>query len=770
MKRVEIYDRTLSLFKQLTKGFAGLYISIIQKVQLLSKSISTSHSPMIKFIHNKITTSFDISEYNTKYNDELLKASELVITDTKQQVKLSSNYSDNNYTIENIMMERKHFTKWCKALKNWIQFHRDSLLYLVVCLQENECTLESTSSDFIKFQDIYMRSTNLTQIYQRLCDGFNSFIRYIDEYLLCKSGVSRRASIATNRASRTASILDISIETDEDSTTNDEDQQVSSFRDMNTQTNSPNTPNRRPSSKSLRSSVTFKQQPQQQPQQPQLIQQLQKLQDDLSEFVDSISETVLQEQKVVFVSPIVKSANEKITKSLSVTTSIFNNIVKAYRTAQQLLEANSKVYSRGVICDYSEEIETSENNADNSYYADNNTGLSIIQLRAQRYLNLLTKKQSDSQDTMNHISLSEAKKNKKELEKLRTELKQIQEKHDSYQRQINQYQITVDVMKEDLSAFEKRFVECFVNWNMLVQGKNLPELPLFNNSEERDTVEQLNLISYIEKVDAVLVKTIDAFDLNMKKMFEDRQLLESQLNYKKMSIPTPVLDSISSIGSGIESPMTPNADIVDDNTAASQFNETHVGDNVDSVTDEFVSTILQEEQQEVEEVVVEERPILNLNTRKAVNIKPLLISKSENCTVQARVPDSQELKLFSPSDVHREKKLKEMYDNQIEYLMQQIEVCDLKAVEYRLQWQQAVVELEEASEREALVVMQLKETEHMLDRTQDELRTLSINYENQIQILSDNLAIMQHRAYMEDEEVVQTPTSSILSFFRGQQQ
>ena len=110
-----------------------------------------------------------------------------------------------------------------------------------------------------------------------------------------------------------------------------------------------------------------------------------------------------------------------------------------------------------------------------------------------------------------------------------------------------------------------------------------------------------------------------------------------------------------------------------------------------------------------------------------------------------------------------------MYENQIDYLMKQIDICDLKAVEYRLQWQHAVIELEEACERESRLNMQLEETQHMLDHTKDEFKTHTVNYENQIQILSDNLAVLQHRMCMEDDTPV-TPSSGLLSFFSRHQQ
>ncbi|MNE93136.1 hypothetical protein D3C80_1909430 [compost metagenome] len=52
--RIEMMERSALLSRQLTKGFAGLYASMNLKIQLLSKSLSTCHSPTIKHIAQRV--------------------------------------------------------------------------------------------------------------------------------------------------------------------------------------------------------------------------------------------------------------------------------------------------------------------------------------------------------------------------------------------------------------------------------------------------------------------------------------------------------------------------------------------------------------------------------------------------------------------------------------------------------------------------------------------------------------------------------------------
>jgi DNA repair exonuclease SbcCD ATPase subunit len=115
--------------------------------------------------------------------------------------------------------------------------------------------------------------------------------------------------------------------------------------------------------------------------------------------------------------------------------------------------------------------------------------------------------------------------------------------------------------------------------------------------------------------------------------------------------------------------------------------------------------------------------------------------------------------LFTSSEISREHALKQSYEKRLEYLMRQIEVCDEKSVEYRVQWQVAVAQLEQAMEHERQMQLQLQQTRDMLERTKDELKTVRINYENQIQVLSDSLTVIKE----------QEPTGKgIMSMFGGE--
>ncbi len=119
--------------------------------------------------------------------------------------------------------------------------------------------------------------------------------------------------------------------------------------------------------------------------------------------------------------------------------------------------------------------------------------------------------------------------------------------------------------------------------------------------------------------------------------------------------------------------------------------------------------------------------------------------------------------LFTSAELNREQALKQLYEKRLEYLMRQIEVCDEKSVEYRVQWQTAVAQLEQAMEHERQMQLQLQQTRHLLEHTQDELKTVRINYENQIQVLSDSLTLVkvdQASSYNSTEKT-DTPNSAV---------
>jgi len=69
----------------------------------------------------------------------------------------------------------------------------------------------------------------------------------------------------------------------------------------------------------------------------------------------------------------------------------------------------------------------------------------------------------------------------------------------------------------------------------------------------------------------------------------------------------------------------------------------------------------------------------------------------------------------------------------------------MKSVEYRIQWQRAVEELEKAYAREKELTLQVQQVKELLSNTQDELKTTRKNYEEQIKLLSLSLTSKENK-------------------------
>ncbi|KAL0489987.1 hypothetical protein AKO1_005574 [Acrasis kona] len=125
--------------------------------------------------------------------------------------------------------------------------------------------------------------------------------------------------------------------------------------------------------------------------------------------------------------------------------------------------------------------------------------------------------------------------------------------------------------------------------------------------------------------------------------------------------------------------------------------------------------------------------------------QPTAISKTPSVSVTIKRASNHDTLFATQSDVNREQSLKQSYEKRLEYLIRQIEVCDEKSVEYRVQWQVAVAQLEQAMEKERQIQLQLQQTQHLLEHTQDDLKTVRSSYEKQIQVLSDSLTTIKEQ-------------------------
>ena len=108
-------------------------------------------------------------------------------------------------------------------------------------------------------------------------------------------------------------------------------------------------------------------------------------------------------------------------------------------------------------------------------------------------------------------------------------------------------------------------------------------------------------------------------------------------------------------------------------------------------------------------------------------------------------PPSSKFESFGRSKKSKEEQLKEIYESKIAYLMLQVDTCDEKAVEFRIEWQNSLLELEQCSARERQLLLELNQSKQLLNDTHDELETVRRNYDSQIKILSDHVLRLSER-------------------------
>lgn len=120
--------------------------------------------------------------------------------------------------------------------------------------------------------------------------------------------------------------------------------------------------------------------------------------------------------------------------------------------------------------------------------------------------------------------------------------------------------------------------------------------------------------------------------------------------------------------------------------------------------------------------------IHHLNEEKSIKFENNQVEKSDENLVET---------------IEREKKLVKEYEKIIKHLEKQVKICDAKAVDYRIDWQKAVVQLEEAYSREKNLAFKMRETKQLLQKIQDELITTRDNYEKQIKLLTNSLIQLQ---------------------------
>jgi len=114
----------------------------------------------------------------------------------------------------------------------------------------------------------------------------------------------------------------------------------------------------------------------------------------------------------------------------------------------------------------------------------------------------------------------------------------------------------------------------------------------------------------------------------------------------------------------------------------------------------------------------------------------------EEIAKEERSQPKEESKI-SEEIIERENRMKKEYEKIVRHLEKQIKICDSKAVDFRIDWQKAVVQLEEAYRREQNLTFKVSETKQLLQKVQDELHTTRENYERQNQMLTNSLLQMQ---------------------------
>lgn len=113
-------------------------------------------------------------------------------------------------------------------------------------------------------------------------------------------------------------------------------------------------------------------------------------------------------------------------------------------------------------------------------------------------------------------------------------------------------------------------------------------------------------------------------------------------------------------------------------------------------------------------------------------------------------PDAE---LFGTEELLREAKLKALYENRIQYLLSQVEICDAKSVEFRIEWQNALLELEQKCAHEKELTLELQQTKHLLEDVVDERDTIRRNYEQQIEVLTEHVCQLKDTVGQQEDQI-----------------
>ncbi|KAL9656556.1 hypothetical protein ABK040_012139 [Willaertia magna] len=731
---LELLENGLTIVQKLSKAMSTMFNVLLQRVQLLCKG----NGNVIKYIYNKITSSsMDIGNNFSKLFNRVIQQLDLYVNNLKKE-------------------EDCNLFNLFQNVKDLIQFNCKCLIYFTACLQESECQIIENGNNLIDedeqwslFEDkIFMRNNALTKSLKRLLKLFDQFTLFIDVFYLENKRVDEYKSLlvinvpTTKRyiynSEQDTSLLSI-VDNKENNNESDDDtpKKISSEININDIINSHIELKRENEKKSFSIREEVK-----------LI--FSTIADSLRDFSDAISNVLAQEQNTNFISPSIKTTNDNLLKSISLVVTSFSSLVGVFKNIQDCEREQSKSYVKGAVVDYDAIVnqklkgfESNNKNVDDTdfldYYYVDDSALNVLKKQSVQFMNNSCIKNSESD-----VTLKEAKENKIKVLALEKELKETKIERDSLERKCKEVQEEISSLKQVLNQIDKKMVDGIVNLQLETQ---------LNFDGILDTLQQPSKgVGYVEK--------LETYNHYICKLVTSIQSQFSQLQNENISLQNK-LNTISNLNITNNNSNSTTTSAVGSDVEIETLNSSEEGIAVDEIVDVKSNYVSNN--------IIEPKNLTN-------PLKPRVLINNEFGKVIARPPTSFEEELFSASEIHREQELEKKYSRQIDYLMKQVEICDLKAVQYRIQYQQAIIDLEKSNEHEEKLKLQLLQTEQLLQHTQDELQSSKVNYENQIQLLSDKLADMTIKygidSSRESDNLSQSSSTSSLnnlfsSYFSG---
>ncbi|EFC41055.1 predicted protein [Naegleria gruberi] len=404
---------------------------------------------------------------------------------------------------------------------------------------------------------------------------------------------------------------------------------------------------------------------------------LQSIKDGFKDYCDILSNLLLKENVKNFVPPFIKNINDKLIKSLSQMLGLLDNLLLIHNGLQKCEKDFTNNYSRGALVDY-ETILSSKvksTNITNTQVNNSFTG------NNNTINNTVFNFYYNNQESINHLRNESSNYMKNNLLNLSSSDFTMRDA-EVMKVKMNDLYSLIEILKK-----EKEEQSIIIN-NLKKQNEEYKNnLKLVNDRMTTELNQTVNLVSKL--------------NLSINNSASGNDPVESYRNYTNQSIKElirKVNELNEKLSKQVERSSTVEKSII-------QTKDTDESSPISSTTSE---------------------PSTPNST----------YTKSSAISIRKPTNDKE---IFSHAEISREKELEAKYTKQIEYLMRQIEVCDLKTVQYRIQYQQAIMDLEKAQDQEEKLKLKISQIQQQMDSVSEELQSSKVIYEHQIQLLSDKL-------------------------------